>query len=148
MLQLTWKFVHVDIELESNRLEFKHLEIESIGLDLVLLKQLGNCLVLPFIFLLSPNVVPLSTSKPQKPMNKSNPKQKIKPILQRVLLLHWSGGEKQCVRSDFHCLSLVIGEKLPGFGNRRLGCWVFASLLLSSTGATARNHTSDPISIA
>ena len=35
MLQLTWKFVHIDIELESNGLEFKHLEIESIGLDLV-----------------------------------------------------------------------------------------------------------------
>ena len=50
MLQLTWKFVHVDIELKSNRLEFKHLEIESIGLDLVLLKQLSNCLVLPFLF--------------------------------------------------------------------------------------------------
>ena len=48
-------------------------------------------LVRPFLF--SPIVVPLSTSKPQKPMNKSNPKQ-IKPILQRVLLLHWSDGEK------------------------------------------------------
>ena len=94
-----WKFVHVDIELESNGLEFKHLEIESIGLDLVLLQQLSDFLghnlprdgeplalpflaspscLLPFLFLLSPNAVPLSTSKPQKRMNKSNPKQ-IKP---------------------------------------------------------------------
>ena len=37
-------------------------------------------LLLPFLFLLSPNAVPLSTSKPQKPMKKSNPKQ-IKPTL-------------------------------------------------------------------
>ena len=99
-------------------------------------------LVLPFLF--SPNAVPFSTSKPHKPMKKSNPKQKIKRTLQCVLLLHWSSGEKLCVRSDFHCLKLLS----PGFGNWHLGCWVFASFLLSSTGAAARNHTSDPIFIA
>ena len=64
MLQLTWKFVYVDIELESKGLEFYHLEIESYGLDLVLLQELICFLVLPFLFLLSPDVIPLSTSKP------------------------------------------------------------------------------------
>ena len=74
-------------------------------------------LVLPFLF--SPSAVPLSTSKPQKPMNKSNPKQ-IKPTLQRVLLLHWSDDKKPHVWSNFHRLKL----SLPGFGqNRCLGCW-------------------------
>ena len=104
MLQLTWKFVHVDIELELDGLKFEHLEIESIGLNLVLLQQLSDFLVLPFLFLLSPNAVPLSTSKPRKPMNKSNTKQ-IKPILH-------------------------------------------SNVFFSSIGVVARNHTSDPISIA
>ena len=86
---------------------------------------------LPFLSLQMPFH---STSKPQKPMNKSNPKQKIKPTLQRVLLLHWSGDEKPCVRSDFHRLSLVIGEKPPRFGNWHLGFCIVASFFHWSGG--------------
>ena len=36
--QLTWKSVHVDIKLESKGLEFCHIEIKPLGLDLVLLR--------------------------------------------------------------------------------------------------------------
>ena len=115
------------------------MEIEPKGLNFSSAKHHSNLRGFFFLFLLSffsPNVVPLSTSKPQKPMNTSNPKQ-LKPTLQCVLLLHWSGGEKPHVRSDFHHLKLSS----PRFGqNRRLGCWVFAILLLSSIGAAARNH--------
>ena len=108
MLQLTGKFVHVDIELELDGLKFKHLEIESIGLNLVLLQQLSDFLVLPFLFLLSPNAVPLSTSKPRKPMNKSNTKQ-IKPTLHSNVFFSSTG-----VAARNHTLLRAILEAQVG----------------------------------
>ena len=98
-----------------------------------------------FLFFLSffPNAVPSPKNRwtNQIQNKKSNPLSNVFFSSTRVV-------EKPCVRSNFHRLSLVIGEKLPGFGDRRLGFWVSASLLLSSTGAAVRNHTSDLISIA
>ena len=93
MLQLTWKFVYVDIELESKGLEFYHLEIESIGLDLVLLQELikdfAFLFFLSFFYFLHIRVltVPLSTSKPQKPMNKTKYKPQNKYLIGSDLLL-------------------------------------------------------------
>ena len=58
--------------------------------------------------------------KPQKPMNKSNPKQKIKPTLQCVLLLHVS--DPTSIAWSFRCLGLV-----------RIGAWVAGFCLLLSS---------------
>ena len=84
-------------------------------------------LVLPFLFLLSPNVVPLSTSKPQKPMNKSNPKQ-IKPTLHSNVLFSSTGVVARNHTSDL--ISIAWSFRLLGLV--KIGAWVAGFCIVAS----------------
>ena len=102
MQQLTWKFVHIDIEIESNGFEFCYIEI-----DLVLLQELIgdklSCFSFPFLLFLDLSschpTLHYQVPKTHEQNQIQNPKQipdqiECSPLarssleLQHVLLLH------------------------------------------------------------
>ena len=90
-------------------------------------------LVLPFLFLLSPDAIPLSTSKPQKPMNKTKYKtqNKSNPLstLHSNMFFSSTGA---AVRNHAHIKSnpISIAWSFRRLGLVRIGAWVASLLLL------------------